>query len=114
MDYPSEFPPSWEPDIWEDWYNAHSDLERREILLLHGVPPELRGAASQLFPSVDCAVAHDCNDPEVDKPEDVPLPSPKEKGIFARLSAIVAFLSGLPGAAAFVRSVLRAICRLFS
>ena len=114
MDRPSEFPPSWEPDIWEDWRNARSDFERRDILLTHGVPLELLGTADRLFPSADQAVAPNGEDPEPDHPDDMPLPRPEKKGVFARLGAVVAFLDGLPGAVALVRSVLRAIYRLFS
>ena len=121
MDRPSEFPPSWEPDIWEDWRNARSDFERRDILLIHGVPPELLGAADRLFPSANQAVAPKGEDPETDHPESVPLPRPEKKDKLAQIAVVfglvataIACLSDFPGAVESVRSMFRAICRLFS
>ena len=121
MDRPSEFPPSREPDIWEDWLNARSDFERRDILLTHGVPPELLDTAGRLFPSADQAVTPDGEDPEPDHPDDVPLPRPEKKDKLAEIAvvlglaaAIITCLSGFPDAVESVRSGLRAIGRLFS
>lgn len=40
---------SWHDDMWEDWNGAKNDDDRRNILKLNGVPPQLLSQYFQLF-----------------------------------------------------------------